>query len=319
MNHIANLTQEAEGTTTFTAMPPEPTTFRLLTSSSVKPYANYRFRAVIDWIDLRIVTARPTNFDTVRTRMGIAFAKPLDKGLGGAATEFTVRIQEPTSWTSIYERLEKLTHDHPLAVAVQVTGIEIAMDAYSRTQNRQELVDMVARFFKFATVMTSDNRRTSGEGKGSSQGIGSFKGLRRRVSEGFNIYVGNQSDSTYQHMYVKETTKRDNVVHVLPEAEQRARTEFTFSGQDLKHHDLQGWTEHDFTSDAGYFKYRKLKTRLNPFARYGLEHIDQVGQRQLRKRLHGGTRHFSSGTAADFDLNALTYSALRELTRRMKA
>jgi hypothetical protein len=251
--------------------------------------------------------------------MGVPFAKPLDKGLGGAATEFSVRIQEPTSWASIQKTLEKLTHDHPLASPVLVTGIEIAMDAYSRDQNRQELVDMVARFFKFSTMMTSDNRRTSGAGKGSSLGIGSFKGLRRRVSEGFNVYVGSQSETTYQHLYVKDTTKQNNVVHFLPVAEQRARTEFTFSGKDLKHHDLQGWTEHDFTSDAGYFKYRKLKGRLNPFARYGLEHISQIGQRRTRKRPHGGTRQFSSGTVADFYLNALTYSALRELTRRMNA
>src|SRR5450759_1208187 len=159
-----------------------------------KPSANYRFRAVIDWISLLIVTKQPTNFDTVRTRMGIPYVKATDEGPGKAATEFTIRIQEPTSWASIDKTLTQFTHDHPLAAPVKVTGIEIALDAYSRTHDRDELVDMVAQFYKFATTIVSVNRRTSGEGKHSSQGITSYPALRERLKKGFNIYIGNNSD-----------------------------------------------------------------------------------------------------------------------------
>lgn len=285
---------------------------------STSQYANYRFRAVVDWISLKIVMQHPTNFDTVRKRMGVPFATPVNEGAGKAATEFIVRIQEPTSWANIEMTLAMLTHDHPLAAPVEVTGIEIAMDAYSRTDNREDLVDMVARFYKFAAVIVSDNHRTSGKGKHSSQGIETYRSLRKRIQEGFNIYIGSTVDPTYQHMYVKETNNKNNVVEKLPDSERRARSEFTFSGKDLQHSSLTDWFEHDFTLEARCFKYRKLRRHLNSYARTPLMELAQIGEKKSRRRAMGGTRQYSVSTLADTNLNALTYSALRELTKRMQ-
>ena len=285
---------------------------------TTRQYGNYRFRAVVDWIRVKIVTQQPTNFDTVRRRMEVPFATPIDEGAGKAATEFTVTIQDPTSWADIEETIAKLTHDHPLAVPVEVIGIELSMDAYSRTNNREELVDMVARFYKYSTVIVSGNRRTSGKGKHSSQGIETFRGLRNRIQDGFNIYIGSITDPTYQHMYLKETNKKDNVVENLPDSERRARSEFTFSGNDLQHSSLADWHEHDFTSEARCFKYRKLRQNLSPYARAGVMHLAQIGEKKARRRSVGGTRLYSVSTLADTKMNALTYSALRELTKRMQ-
>jgi len=287
--------------------------------SLAKPYADYRFRAVIDWISLRIVTQQPSNFDTVRTRMGIPYAQATDEGPGKAATEFTIRIQEPTSWGSIDKTLEKFTHDHPLAAPVEVTGIEIALDAYSRTHDRDELVDMVARFYKFSTTIVSVNRRTSGEGKYSSQGITSYPALRERLRKGFNIYIGNNTDPVKQHMYVKETTHSNNATVSLKAVERRARTEITLIDQALPHFSLSDWQNHDFTEEADFFKYRKLKERLRPYCNPAVLLIDQIGEKRIRRRECGGTRLYSINTLADTALNDLTYSALRELTRRMNA
>lgn len=233
-------------------------------ASLSKGYTNYRFRAVIDWISLRIVTTAPTNFDTVRTRTGVPFVEPINEGPGRAATEFVIRIQEPTSWASIERTLALFTHDHPLAAPVVVTGIEIALDAYSRANDRDELVDMVARFYKFAATIVSDNRRTSGKGKYSSEGMSTYRALRARLQAGFNIYIGSPTDPTSQHMYVKETNQQDNATVNLKDHERRARTEITLSGEALPHINLSDWTSHDFTYETGYFKYRKLKDKLRP-------------------------------------------------------
>lgn len=284
-----------------------------------KLYANYRFRAVIDWISIRIVTELPTNFDTVRTRTEVPFVEAINEGPGRAATEFVIRIQEPTSWASIESTLALFTHDHPLAAPVVVTGIEIALDAYSRANNRDELVDMVARFYKFAATIVSDNRRTSGKGKYSSEGMSTYRALLARLQAGFNIYIGNTTDPTSQHMYVKETNQKDNVTVNLKDHERRARTEITLLGEALPHIDLSDWTSHDFTNEAGYFKYRKLKDKLRPHSGVAVLNLDQIGHKRPRSCERGGTRLYSPNTLADISLNDLAYSALRELTRRMKA
>jgi hypothetical protein len=287
-------------------------------SEKDKPYEKYRFRAVIDFIKLKIVTVQPSNFNTVRTRMETQYVDALNEGAGKAATEFIVTIQEPTSWTNIHKMLEKFTWDHPLAAPIEVVGIEIALDAYSRANDRDELVDMTALFYKFAAKLVSENRRTSGEGKHSGQGISTYRGLRSRLDKGFNIYVGDETDAVKQHMYLKETNHRNKIVEVLPDAERRARTEFTLTGSELPHSSLADWENHDFTKEADFFKYRKLKSELRLHSSAAVMNIAQVGARKTRKRECGGTRLYSVNTVADTALNDLAYSALRELTRRMK-
>ena len=284
-----------------------------------RPYSNYRFRAVVDWVHLRIVTKNPTNFSTLRNRMGIPYAKAANEQPGKVATEFDFRIQEPTSWNEVCKTLEKFTHDHPLAAPVEVIGIEIAFDAYSDQEDPTSLVDIVAHFYKFAATMVSDNRRTSGAGANSSEGIVVFKALRKRLSEGFNIYVGNDSDPLMQHLYVKKTNHSNNTVVQLPRNECRGRMEIKITGEALPHRYLTDWMEHDFTTEADFFKFRKLKEIDNPAIAHAVEYIAQVGAKNSRSVPGGGTRLYSVNTRADEVLNALSYSALRELTRRMNA
>ncbi len=277
-------------------------------------YSNYRFRAEVDWIELRIVTISPTNFQTVRRRLGIGFAAPKYSGAGGACTEFSVRFQTPKSWADIDESLKKLTVDHPLAKPASVTGIEIALDAYSICQARGELVKMTARFYHGATQLVSDNRRAS-KRKGESHGLETLPQLQNLIAEGYNIYIGSRTDPERQHIYLKET---DNST-TLPPHQQRARTEFTLEGEKLPTQSFSDWQEHDFTTFAPYFKFRNLKTDLPPMIAVPMRMKAQVGERRVRKTPKGYCRVFSRSTVADSKLNALAFDALRELNRRWRA
>lgn len=280
--------------------------------------AFYRFRAVVDWIELRIVTIQPSNFDTVMKRMQVPFVDALDKGAGGAATVFIVRIQEPQSWAAIDERIARFTHDHPLAEPILVTGIEIALDAYSRWNDRDNLVEMVARFYKFSTKMVSDNRRLT-KGKNLTEGVGNYPSLMRSLGEGANLYIGNRNADVFQHMYVKETETVGGQLVWLPREKRRARTEFTLRGQALPLTALTDWQQHEFTTMADFFKYRVLKTCLAPMVSRAVQHVDQIGERRERATKQRRPRFFSKSTVADKELNALAYSALSELTKRMRA
>lgn len=277
-------------------------------------YSHYQFRAEVDWIELRIVTIAPTNFQTVRRRLGVGFADPKDSGAGGSCTEFAVKFQAPRSWAEIHESLKKLTVDHPLAEPVMVTAVEIALDAYSINQTRNDLVEMTARFFHGAALLISDNWRAS-KRQGESYGLETLSQLQNLIADGYNIYIGNQSDPERQHIYLKETDSSTD----LPPHMHRARIEFTLEREKLPAQSFQNWQEHDFTAFAPYFKFRRLKNDLPPVIAAPKRMVAQVGARRARKTPQGHYREFSRSTEADYKLNALAFDALRELNRRWKA
>jgi hypothetical protein len=282
---------------------------------SARRFSHYRFRAVVDWIELKIVTATPTNFPTVRARLGIPFARSLDAGDGGAATIFRVTIHDPKSWADIEATLDGLTEDHPLAAEVEVTGIEIALDAYSERRSRDDLVDMTVRFYRNAEYLIVPGRL--GRLTGETLPIEDVKMLGRAIDEGFNVYIGHRRDPLRQHMYLKET---DNNGQSLPDVQHRARTEITLEGEHLPVRLLEDWKRFRFTEMAGRFKYRELKPddELNPYVRAGMKIVPQIGEQRVRRRAPSGIRLHSPSTRADSELNSRAFDAFRELDRRMK-
>lgn len=281
-------------------------------------YAALKFRAVVDWVELRVVTASPSNFSTVRARTGASFVDALDEGAGGAASKFHVRFQEPGSWEEVEDSLAKFTHDHPLAEPVTVRAIEVALDAYSRFNDRDDLVQMAYGFYKFAAFMASENRFIS-RSKHDSMSLRTHTLRRHHLDEGYNVYVDKKGADVQQHIYVKETTIRDGLVIPLPRREHRARTEITFTGTGVPEGLLSDWQAFSFTELSSCFSYRKLKPVLHPMLRVALEHWHQVGEAKLRPRRNRGKKLYLSSTLADTELNARAYSALRELTKRMRA
>jgi len=274
-------------------------------------YSGFRFRAEVDWIELKITTASPTNFQTVKRRLGVGYAEPIDEGAGGSCSQFKVRFQAPRSWDEVQERLQCLAADHPLACPVTVTGVEIALDAYSRSQNRDELVQMAARFYRSASKLVSENRRAS-KGKGESHGLETLTQVQQLLADGFNIYVGDTQDPERQHIYLKETDSRES----LPLAEHRARIEFTLKDDRVPQASFSEWRKYDFTSFAPYFKFRRLREDPPLLVAAPLQSSAQVGERRPRRTPNGHPRMFSRSTQADRKLNALAFDALRELNRR---
>lgn len=300
-------------------------TLKLISSTPKRPfahrsdaYAALRFRAVVDWIELQIMTVTPSNFNTVKARTGASYVEPLNEGAGGAATQFLVRLQEPRSWAEVDQALARFTHDHPLAEAVTVHAIEIALDAYSRFNSRDDLVEMAYGFYKFATFMASENRFMS-RSRHDSMSLRTHTLRRLHLDEGYNVYVDKKGADVQQHIYVKETTIKDGLVVPLPRREHRARTEITFTDMGVPEGLVSDWEGFDFAALSSYFSYRKLKPVVHPILRVALERWDQVGEAKLRPRRNRGKRLYLRSTLADRELNARAYSALRELTKRMRS
>ena len=271
------------------------TLLALDTEIKLKDYSAYRFRAEVDWMELRIVTVKPTNFQTVKRRLGVTYVEALNEDLGGAATVFKAKFQAPRSWADINERVKHLTHDHPLADPIRVEQVEIAFDAYSNEQSHHQLVEMALQFYRGATKLVSTNRRASKSKTEASNNLLVTTEVHKMLSDGYNIYIGNESDDERQHIYVKET----DVAKPLPIDQHRARTEFTLKGEKVPEPMFEAWSEHDFKQYAPYFKFRQLKEDLPLTTAHARHSLAQFGECRTRKARNGNTRLFSSSTVAD--------------------
>ncbi len=292
-----------------------PTLIALDTAIKFKDYSAYRFRAEVDWIELRIITVKPTNFQTVKWRLNVPYVEALNADAGGAATVFKTKFQSPRCWAEVNERIQCLAEDHQLAEPIKVERVEIAFDAYSKALSRPQLVEMALQFYRAAQKLVSTNRRVSKTKRDRSTNLLVASEVKTALTDGFNIYIGEESDAERQHIYVKET----DAANPLPLDQQRARTEFTLAGQKITEPMFNAWMEHDFTQFAPYFKFRQLKNPLPPSVAHARHMLAQYGECRPRRVPNGNTRLFSSSTTADAKLNALAFDALRELTRRWKA
>jgi len=283
-------------------------------------YADFTFRAEVDWVEIYVRTKKPTNHWTVTTRVGEKYAKALDQDAGGAATRFMIKFQNPRNWQAVQDKLDALTVDHTLIDGPDVAAIEISFDAYSKFEFRDDLVAMAGRFYKCSQLIGHDNQRMAT--LGWADGVTTHQCNLQRLGDGYAVYAGDHEPTKNRppsrqalRIYVKEVDSGEP----LPLSAHRARTERTFHMNELQRHSLSWWKRHDFTSDAQYFKFRKLKPLLPACIRSVVEAWPQIGEPCNIKRLGGGgVRRYRKSTVADVQLNRLAYEALRNLTNRMQ-
>lgn len=276
--------------------------------------ADFRFRAEVDWVELKIVTARPTNFQTVRERLDVPYVEAVHPGPGGAATTFVAKIQDPISWADLEARIARLETSCGLAAPAEVIAIEVALDAYSPTHDHDALVSMAERFYRGLTVLVSDNRRLYRK-RGEGESIRDRRTLRSGLHKLMNVAIGDEGGSRYQHIYIKTV----NQGAPIPVAEHRARIEIRLRGEQLPCKALAAWGRHKLTETmGGYFKFRAEKPCLSLLIATAIQQRAQIGERYSRRRRPSGTRMYSPSTQADRSLNDAAYEALRLLDRRMR-
>ncbi|ADG14254.1 hypothetical protein BC1002_0146 [Paraburkholderia atlantica] len=313
--------------------PPQASATNPTESTCAINYNHLRFRAEVDWIEIEIKTISRTNFPTVQRALNSAlqlpdsrnvFVKALDEGPGKAASVFRFRLQDPNSWSFVASMLKQLERRFPFASEPKITAIEIAFDAYSRTESKMELADQAARFFKFCTLIVSKNCRIYRDFGGSPDSIPFQRAsLVRHLWDGWQIGIGNKHDDRLQHIYVKTT---DGNGAPLPSAKHRARIEITLRGAALPYQGISEWAGADFEKDLRMSaKFRMLKPKLNRFTRAAIEKTTfQVGERKRRWRVTkdrtavSGERLHSATTIADRHLNEKARDAFRELSRRWR-
>lgn len=282
-------------------------------------YNNFRFRAVVDWIEVEIHTANPTHYDAIRRHAELSYVEPMNAGEAGkTATAFRFRIHDPANWSEVVRVVRFVSEKYALARPFEVVGIEVAFDAYGRKKvTREELAALVANFVRFSTHTSPNRRMYREEGEDAFAPPSNDCALVRKLAEEWQVGVGDKESDCYQHAYVKTT---DNNKSRLPEGEHRARIEITLRGSKLPCNTLEKWSRCNFASLAKpYFNFRTLRTDLTPIEQVTASANTHIGKRGVRNRSEGGTRLFSRFTRADSTLNALARDRLRDLSARWSA
>jgi len=294
--------------------------------SEPRDYGEVRFKAVVDWAELEISTAKSTNFWTVqkalREAQGLSdvvnpyvIGYDISTGMEFApakrntpTTLFRFRIQDPANFQGIEAVLAKIKVAFDLQNAPKLTGIEIALDAYNSN------AEQAARFYKFVTLLVSDNRRIYRDKKDKVQHVPSdLNSTAQYLSDGWQIGVGDKDSIRYQHIYWKTT---DNNGDPIPESEYRARIEITLRGAALPSTSLANLAFFDFANLTEFFRFRMLKATLEPLLQVCADAAEQLGERTPRNRKEGGIRLYSKMTQADTALNGRARDALKGLMQR---
>lgn len=308
-------TKRLEGTTN--SRHPYPV---LRTEASLADLSLFRARAVIDWIELEIHTARSTNFPTVQDRVRAslggcrrAWIEALDEGPGRAATRFLVRVQEPPD--SLLIALDEFAARMPLAEVPAIRRIEVSVDFYSRRYDRSELEAMVLRLKR---TLNATGPKEIECGPAGTERVLDVRDLRADRT----LVIGRPG--IQWRVYLKVTDLKQPIPNP---AQHRARVEVTLDGEGLPSGlaDVDCLKAFRFESLCGLFAFRELRPMeligsVRTPAEVALKRRQELvlgkGPRELpipKRRKH------SPLTRADGEMKQRVRDALRDLTRRMHA
>lgn len=294
----------------------------------VADYDSIKVRASVDWIDIGIQLDRSTNAKTVQKYVSqVTWAEPLNKGAGGAANAFALRVQAPPRFGSLESVVEEVKGRFPVSHDPWIHAIEVSMDVHVHNATPGQLSDVLTCMHRYAKVQHHQRimvYRGKGEGKGRPKDSSQMAAL---LECGYKFGVGHRdishrdSGDHYSRGYVKTTDDAGRVQ--LPSHQWSARYEHTFRAEGLsefwRSSSFEDWRNCRFHNRnlCEMFTFRKLRDDLDPHQREILAKAmnvgakgDYVGEKGKEPTL------YRSVTQADTIMNKKVHEALRCLSDR---
>lgn len=295
---------------------------------------NYRFRAVIDWVKVRVTLSSPSQFRHVQDRLLTIFGKLYIVACEGNASSlrFDITFQDPGGPALIMQGLQSaLQGDGPALKEsdVQVIGLELALDLYSHTNDPASLA--VA-----ALHMAVHHAHPPGRAR-VTRPKQYFVPVNKReilaeLDAGYTLNAGAKNASHTCRYYVKRQDTIDGVPYeTLPLSKHRARFENTWQG-DLTppFKTMAEWRNFRFESLSERFALvattpttgmaALLQVRSTQLGRT----LDKTGDKprhpdaMAKSRLPNYRRQKAPNTQRDTVTNEKMRQALRNLTDRSK-
>ena len=284
-------------------------------------YNIFSFTAVVDFIEIEIHTASPTQGKAIKRKcsvFGISYAKRQGAKGSFSGSTFRIRLYDLKTFAALRSKIASIESEFPFARPPTVTMIEVAFDGRlnqdAHNTPGEPLATLAAHMAYYAAYPVSNNRRTYLGYKGSPQALPRFVHvLAREMAEGRNVGIGNKRDPLYQHGYLK-TVDRDEQ---LPTHQHSARFEIRLAGAALPHHDIEGWETFKFQSLTKHLSFREVPDDLTGLKRAIIDgYGSRASTKQAIKRRDGKGTRSKHLTPADKMMNAIVHERLRSLTER---
>lgn len=199
---------------------------------------------------------------------------------------------------------------------ISIIGIEIALDAYYRTGDREALARAVLHMLRHQAHPPAGAPRICGQGWWSeAESIEQV--LRALLNDPITINMGARGADHTSHSYLKTYDTVNGQAYLeLPRELWRARMENTFRGAAMPFTTISGWQDFKFESLAkDRFALVQPDPNCTPLARLMLNRKIQLGRRpDTYKRRASDRRQGGVWTVRDSVINDSIRQALRALT-----
>ena len=295
-------------------------------------HKNYQFKAVIDWVILRITLPSESQFRHLRNKLLPVFGKLFVKPCGGndASLDFDITFQNPISPDWILSGLQSLAFNNGQRLCeanIKVVGLELALDLYARSADNSALLTIAALHMCVHHARPLGSLRIT---KPKHFFVPTTKhDTFRELDAGYTAHTGeNGGDHTTRH-YVKRHDTMDGVRYAtLPVTQHRARFENTWRGNHTQpFKTLDEWRNFRFESLAQHFALVKpsatigmaalLQGRVQQLGRPLNRGVDEPHHQDAmaKSRLPNYRRKRAAGTKRDTQTNEKIRQALRNLTQ----
>lgn len=288
-------------------------------------YSNFRFKAVVDFVEIEIRTVRPSNGGAIKRNAKIAYAEAIEVGAGGAASIFRIKLYDLANHTGLLDEIERIEKLFPFTIPATITALEVAFDGYRKLTDenpatRHDLIVLAARLSFMLANPASVNRRVYHKYKGSGSAMPkTLDSMIEFIGKGYNVAVGNNgncvNDPISQHGYFAD---HDRGNYIEDESEHSARSEVRIVGNigSLAGFQFQSLAKHLYCrTEAGALPNHSPQLRELILKAQGSNLFSRKNSKRVAtsKGGQGGTsKKFS--TPADRKLNAIIYAKLRELS-----
>jgi hypothetical protein len=296
---------------------------------------NVKLNANIDWIKIRISTAKPSNPQSIKAFIDKALpgSNTYVEAIGGSsnntASVFEFRIQD-ANYTLTNRLLTGLEEKWGPLVDVQLLAVELAVDFYTKGKaNPQDQRELLIQLVRGHSSLDRRNFRATQKNK-NAQKIILANDLRTAVEVESTLMSGNKEDKTlriiaspvYHRYYIKRTDNNGTIK--LPPVKHRVRVEVGLSAESMPFKTMKEFRDYDFAKLAKHFNFRKeapSSPKLIRLVRSMLPNIGTPKHVELAPHLSSTLqlrRTTANHTVADGELNGRCRDALRSMTRSHK-
>lgn len=236
----------------------------------------YRCEAVVDWFAFRIETVAPTQFRYIQAHLAERIGskphiEPIDADTGkrkhdegGTSTVFDFKVYDgiANNCEELLGLFDYLATKFALAGVPTVTGVEIALDAYSRRGNEDDLRKMTLWMMQHLNAPNENVRQYDPSLRTKKKNILFNQESRTlALNPELNLRMGNRGAGLSFQVYWKRTDKTggdDDLCPAkpLPRDQWRARAEFTLLGDRLAEEGVHS------TNDLATFDLASLAKHL---------------------------------------------------------